>query len=71
MIEHSPLEWIRDVALILFGLTAFSREIWLWTQNIAITIIFGIVMLIILFLAGFMPQFIKSQKTEKEETKKK
>ena len=65
--SKDTLECVRDVALILFGLTAFLREIWLWTQQIAITIIFAIIIIAVLFGAGFLPKFIEDKDWKEDQ----
>lgn len=53
--SKETLGWIRDVALILFGYVAFLRQIYLWSNDIIIVVVFGILLVIILFLAGLIP----------------
>ena len=65
--SKETLEWVRDVALILFGYVAFLYQVYLWgDRNNTIVLVFGILLAIILFLAGLIPN-LRTTKKDGEE----
>lgn len=55
------LEWVRDISLILFGYVGFLYQIYLWSEkSTTTTLVFGILLAIILFLAGLIPNLKKA-----------
>lgn len=68
--KFDMLRFIELIAILLFGFVGYLWKIYEWTKDVVLTIVFGVLFFVILFMAGigykYVNDFIKGIKDDKK-----